>query len=454
MAAVSVVVSLPTIQSMTKWAREAHEAITGQEGLIRDKAQRALETLYSQGMRVVRAEVEGTPLPEFVKDTTVYAVLQDLDTLVSFEGIQHETSLQRTLSKVYRLFTDLTWAQCWRQVQRPVWTETRDRIIANADRMLKVATSEEMRFEYRCAEQGAKCLTPADSEWLPFAESAFKMLKGAAEKSPGDVYEGLKGVMKWFVKNLVHDWYMKTWDVRWLVAQANTVEEFQTKTIQKVFTQYIEEGMDRGNEYAQGIVMIFMDALRRQEATTELKDRLFFGNGAFPGMLSLLETEKVGTLNEFLHHPIGVWVDRFKKARRLSMEFLTELAATQPRYRQKSIAALKSRLDYLTPQTRPRYRQEKLQNQQALFQLQDQIQDLARREEELLNESIDLNARQGATDVTADLERVNKELQKVGTQKDQMQKMAQMAQDFETGDEEEVKLLKAALQKCGNQAKL
>ncbi|MGH2637920.1 MAG: hypothetical protein ACRDF4_01320, partial [Rhabdochlamydiaceae bacterium] len=429
MLAVGVVA--PTIQSMTAKAREAHTYITSKDGLQSVRAQQALEELFFQTKQVLKAEFEGKALfPD-----TVYPVLRDLDEMVAFDGIQHETALQLTLSKVYRVCTDLTWFQCWRQLSRPVWTEARDNIIAHAKRMVQVApaTSLEEEFEYRSAEQGAKCLTPAESEWIPFVEAAQKMIIGAATTSPSDGIEGLKGLIKWYTKNLVEDWYLKTFEVRWLFAQVDTVALFQTETIHKAFTHYIEEGLDKGHKYAQGIVMLFMDMIRNQRAEQELKDLMVRGDTTLKGVVSMIQLESPGTLADFLTHPIGVWravareADRFWKARHLATQFLKELASKPEfqTYRDESIQALRARFDHLTTANGKRYAKEKLENQQALIVLRSHVEELGKKEEALLQSygvltvEVSEPKTRARGDVQAELDRVSDEWDVVSVQKEQ-----------------------------------
>lgn len=444
---------------MTAKAREAKEYIEGKNGLQTEKAQQALQELFAQAMEVLEAEMNGT---SSFKNTTIYPVLKDLDDMVSFEGIQHETELQRTLSKVYRLCIELTFHQCWRQKEKPVWTETRDNIIEHAKRMVKATPSEiEKKFEYSCAQQGAKCLTPADNIWLPFAEAAGNMIIGTATQNPGTVMEGLRVLIKNYIKELVEDWYLKTYEWRWAFTQIYTYDAFLKETKKETFQEYLKKGKNSGYEYAQGIVMLFVDAIRSQKTEPKLRDLLVHGNDDLPGVISIINWKYEPSFAELYHaaNPLAILLAKsktpFQDVRKFVAQFLRELALKPEfqRYRKESIDALNKRLTELQDLKGKRYKNEKQQIQKTITDLHNEIQKLGEKEEGLLAKLTNLqmqliNKIRAEGDVQADSEKVEAELTDVGNLKDSKENELKNVEEgkraieiIETEDQEEFEFL-------------
>lgn len=396
------VLQFPTLESMTAKVREAEEYITRKEGLKSEEATKALEELFVQAVQVLHAQFNS----QFLLKNTALSVVVGLDRLVGCEEIQGEVELHRTLSKVYRICVELTWHQKWKQLNGTVWPETRDKVIAHSARMVPgaSATSLEQAFEYRCAQQAAKCLVPTEDEWVPFAKALMQAGGGAAAQSPSDVMEGFKGLMMWHAKNLVEDWYLATWEVRWVIAQVNTLAAFRTETIKKIVSAYIAVGLDKGSTYAQGVAILCMDVIRNPEAEEGLKDLMVHGDphSKLPGMISMIQLERPGTFRDFLEHPKEVWkaiakeADRFWKARSLATQFLRDFASNPKfqRYQEASIAALRARANELMERKGKHCAREIQESRQVIQSLGEQLNGLRVKVAEVADTYMDLGIRQ------------------------------------------------------------
>ncbi|CAF22780.1 hypothetical protein [Candidatus Protochlamydia amoebophila] len=316
--------SVTDLQSITEGAYRIYGCLTDGQFNYK-KAIQESNNLYQEGVQLAIAEVNTKPIIEEI----VSPVVCTLNDIVSLGSTQHLVSFHQSLSKTYRIFIELTWYRCWCQGSLPTLNETRDTIMENSKRILSVLPKKEIgaRFEYRCAEQAAKCLVPVKSIWKKFCNHLLNIGESAEGVSFFGVIKGFQELNKDVKKDWLQAWYPYIHELRWLSANIKTQEDFEN-----IIETKLEEFQEKGKKYTVCLALIFVDLIKNPEVTENVRKLAAKG---LADLFLLKDQDRLSTLTEFalekfpqvkLFQKTVKNEDRYWKTRSLIMQSLEELS--------------------------------------------------------------------------------------------------------------------------------
>ena len=213
-----------TLKVVTERAQAIHRALTDEFDL--DKATQEATKLYQEGIQLVHAQLNSKPLfPEIASP-----VLFKLDEVVPLSTLQHQFSFHKALSKAYRVFAELTWYQCGMQKRSlTVYPEAKDALIDNSKKITKNLQKDdiELKFEYGCARQAAKCLTPAGGIWAKYLDHILNIGESAESLSVFGILKGIKDIAIDAQKDWIKGWYPDIHYLRWISLGVKTQQDFE-----------------------------------------------------------------------------------------------------------------------------------------------------------------------------------------------------------------------------------
>lgn len=242
-----------TLQVVTERAQAIYKCLTDEFDL--DKASQVANQLYQEGIQLVQAQVRNKPLfPEIAS-----SVLVVLDKSVPLPEAQHQYVFHRALSKAYRVFAELTWYQCLHQKKLPVFTETRKALIDNSQKITETLPKEEIEllFEYRCARQAAKCLTPSESIWKKYLDHALNLGEAGESQSIFGVLKTVKDIVTDVEKDWIEGWYADVHYLRWAATQIKSEEDFK-----KWVSPELQHFKGKGNNHTLCLSVICMGLIQ------------------------------------------------------------------------------------------------------------------------------------------------------------------------------------------------
>ncbi|WP_213106659.1 hypothetical protein [Candidatus Protochlamydia amoebophila] len=312
-----------TLQSLTEGAYRIHSCLKdGQFDHI--QATQEADNLYQEGVQLVIAEVNSNPIFKEI----VSPVVCRLNEIVSLEDTQHLASFHRSLSKVYRLFIEITWYQCLRQGSLPTWNKTRDSIITNSRSIHSILPEKEIgaRFEYRCAEQAAKCLTVVKSIWKKYPNHILNIGESAEGSSFFGVIKGFQELNKDVKKDWLQAWYPYIHELRWLSTNIKTQKDFKN-----IIETRLKDFQDKGKKYTVCLALTFVDLIKNPGVTENVRK---LASEQLAKLFLLRDQDRLSTLTE---RALGKFPnvkllqktvkneDRYWKTRSLIMQSLEKL---------------------------------------------------------------------------------------------------------------------------------
>jgi hypothetical protein len=257
-----------TLQTITERAQGIHRSFT--ERFDIEHAKQEAEQLYQEGLQLVHAEVNGKPLLKEIVSSVVF----ELNEVIPLGSIQHQVPLHQTFSKVYRVFIELTWYQCWRQRQQPVYSDYRDKIIANSNLVMTVLPEDQIgvRFEYSCAEQAAKCLTPSEKIWKKYLDHLLNLGEAAEGGSTFGIVKAFKALDTEAGKDWIQKWYLDIHPLRWISTRIRNMQDFNAMIVPE-----LQKFKDKGGNYTLCLATIFMDLIKNPTVEDQVKIRAAMG---------------------------------------------------------------------------------------------------------------------------------------------------------------------------------
>lgn len=340
MATASVSTQLPVVVSYQRLSLQSakYQAIQITDLLKKkfdiDRAALIAKELYREGVEITAFEVKGNGS----KRDYFTPVMLEIEKSVSNPDLQHHFKMHNVLSRVYRLFTDLTWYKCWttkipadRQTRTQTLQVCRDRLAILPESAIKA------RFEYECAIEGATILEDSKGTWGKYFEVMVKAAGSAFVLSFGEVLGELGKLRKHIRDDWSASWFVDVWRVRWQSSQIQTVEDFN-KTLGKELSSL----KDVDPKLSLCIAMLLKDLLRSPNLPPEVKGL------AFGGLVQLLHL-KHGIVSNFANHvPLdaakkaATKLDPYEITRRLVIQYLGTLIRKEfyMPYREGSLRAL------------------------------------------------------------------------------------------------------------------
>ncbi|WP_148300672.1 hypothetical protein, partial [Candidatus Protochlamydia sp. R18] len=317
--------SVPDLISLTNSASSISSYLKG--GKINfSLAEQEANKLYQEGIKLVISEVNKKPIIDEIVSPVVITLSENFSSTLTLT--QHVFTLHRHLSKAYRIFIELTWHQCSRHGV-PTMNETRDDIIENSKGILRILPKEEVgaRFEYRCAKQAAKCLTPVESIWKKLFEHSLSIGEAAQGISPFGIIKNGIELSKDVRKEWPAEWYFYIHDLRWLSANIRTEGDFKN-----IIEKKIENLQGKGKQYTICLALIFVDLIKNSEVTNKVRE---LASKGLADLFVLRDRDRVSKLTkfalkkypnfEFLQNIVKK-ADRYWETRSLIMQSLEELA--------------------------------------------------------------------------------------------------------------------------------
>lgn len=373
----------PNLQTMTERAQGIYKLLT--DGFDCVQAKKEAKTLYQEGLTHLQAEVES----KAIIGDPLSPVMIKLSEVVSLETIQQCDSLHRSLGKVYRLFIELCWYQSVKNLERPLYTQTQEKIQAAAKDIQKVLlkkTEIAAEFEYACAKQAAKCFNVSESTWEKYAMRGIRMSSAAVDHNTLELLNGSLELFKDFEKSQFRSWYFECHSLRWKSTLVKGPLNFN-----KLVQPHIDECRSKGGRHATCLTIVFMEIIKNSETKPKLRDHLVRGDGSNPGLVHIVTWEHNG-LEDMLRHPSEAYhriarkADRFWQARQLAMKYLHKLAASKVKfisYRDDCIQAICGRIDTLKERHEKRFQHEKIHYQSMAKGLKKKLEELSGMEVEL-----------------------------------------------------------------------
>lgn len=315
MAAIS---QKPTLQGMTELAQELYRGLT--EKFDTDGSIEKAHKLYQQGRELIQGEIQEKPV---IKEI-VSPVVITLSTVLSLDTIQHQYRLCHHLSKTYRIFMELSWYQCWRQQEIETYNSTRDALINTAEKVATILPPDQIatKFELRCAEQGARCLFPAESVWKTILGSLASAAEAVVGVNAPSFFSAIKEIFIQCAGRLVDSWYLQIYPWRWQSELITTVQEFESLITPAV----IQKCLDEGHKHAVCLTMLFMNIIKKNPQGGPLGLLAFNGNGKRIGLVHLLNYRNTDTFTlERLGQVFGK-PDRFGSSRLLTLQYLLRMS--------------------------------------------------------------------------------------------------------------------------------
>lgn len=331
-----------------------------------EKTRRLAQSLYRDAVEMVAAELSGN---SYIHDeTTVHPIIADLHEALKYPGYEGYVGVQRTLSKVFRVFVEMAWYQPWRMDQEiPVKPEFRDGLIEIAGLMKKILKTQEnttgANFELRCAKQAAQRLKPASELWKKYLMLLGDTAVGVAGRSIPAVWDALKNL----AEELYQDnpgrgifWYPKVHILRWESTRVQTEKDFEEKIVKEILVCKNE-----GDNLSLCLATVLIELIKRPDVDQEVKERALFGRQfksvrgePHDGLIHLIKWEHQETIQEYKKYPSEIVRkvlrrgDRFWETRDLTAQFLIKLANQKqkyPEYNARVLVELQSRKEELKP---------------------------------------------------------------------------------------------------------
>ncbi len=335
-----------TLTSVTEDAYRIKSCLT--EGQFDyKKAKQEASSLYQEGLKLLIAEINKKPI--FKKNVLpVVCVLSDI---VSLEIVQQTEALHKSLSKVYRIFIELTCFQYYsRRKSLSILKKTRNTMIENSTAMLSLLPENEIgaRFEYRCAEQATKCLKVVKSALKRYSDHVLNIGESAEGASFFGVLKGSKGFLKEAKKDWVYEWYPPVLELRWLSAGIKKQADF--KDIIEVRLKNFQE---KGKEYTICLATIFVDLIKNKDPEVSDHVRTLAAN-SLANLFILKDLDRVSKISGFAlkQVPGNKFIqnkakneDRYWNTRFLIMQSLEKLAKDKDRTHDKYIQIILPSLD-------------------------------------------------------------------------------------------------------------
>ena len=301
-----------------------------------EKVRKDAQVIYCNGLNIIRGEVVGKPLVT----EGLTPVMVELNKTSGLSSIQHNLHVLIPLLKAHRVMTEITWMDCWRKGEQPTYTRDRDDIFRIAEDVKAVLPSTPKmelgflispagaKYEVRCLEQAAKCLSPTDSIWGQFVEpltSIGKAAIGGAVESKlevGSLIKALLQVKKSVEKEWISEWYRDLFPLEWLATTITTVGGFK-----KDIEPCLESFTHKGSKYTLGLVKVLTIVFQNQDCTVELKKRVF------EELVKLVTIKPDYSVKDALKHPEQVIKkllrkpDRYAETRSFAAMALLEIAS-------------------------------------------------------------------------------------------------------------------------------
>jgi hypothetical protein len=263
------------------------------ERLDTKSAEQEAQQLYQEGIQLVAMEASGKP----IANGDALLIAHKLNDVIATNGIEHQLPFLRAISKVYRIFLELTWTYSWRQNQMPVHTDTRDKILQSADRMITLLEGHqaeiETQFEYRCAKQAAKCLTPSEKIWNKYLDHLLNLGEAAQGLSVFGIIKAFKTLVIDTGKDWIQGWYPDVQQLRWLSTRIRTVQDFND-----IIVSELPRFKEKGGKYTLCLATIFMELIQNPIVEEGVKTR------AATGFADLFRLEDRDRVSRFLNHAL------------------------------------------------------------------------------------------------------------------------------------------------------
>lgn len=367
-----------TYEALKHKAQEISDQLTSKDGKEKD-AVKNLKDLYGMGVQLAKAEASHKPL---ITDV-LSEVMLILDEIAIDPKKQDRVLLHHSLCKVYRLFVELVWYRSWRLKNRPIWSENRDQMIEHADKLAKEVLKKsqpgvwELEFEYRTAEQAAKCLKPSENIWKNYIAPLLELIDAAKDQSIMGLWSGFRDLAKEAQKGWLKSWYLDVHVMRWQALRVTTIGDFKA-----IITPEISKCRENGERYAQCLAAIFMDIIKDKEKSDDLKSLAFRGDATQPGLIHIIEWEHQGTFQDYKNFPLEILramlrkADRFAKARFLAIDYLKKLAGLKKfkSFHKESLQSIQLRKEKLKDKERNPYLEEKKKLTTLINQLENRLQ--------------------------------------------------------------------------------
>ncbi|MBS0649341.1 MAG: hypothetical protein JSS10_08985 [Verrucomicrobia bacterium] len=313
-----------TLNRIALSAQNINKAL--KDGFDVDKARQEAKQLYQDGACLIKAELKHEPLIKEVVDP----VVDELDKAISSRSIQHNFPLHRTLSKAYRVYIELMWYQCWRQRQLATDKGTRNDLINHAKKNLSILPRDSLiaiKFEYRCAQQAAKCLKPSESVWNDYLKSGLKIGESISGKNIPGMILGLGELIQQLRLNFVRPWYPDVHTLRWDSTRIQTEQDFN-----QLFKTKVENFLKKGHNYTLCLAVICKELIKNKQVDGKARDL------AFDHLIRLLDLEDLNIADHkhlsrvFDSFPLSKLkklakkLDRYYETRILTIKFLGTLS--------------------------------------------------------------------------------------------------------------------------------
>lgn len=433
-----------SLQSATAQAKQIHVLL--KKDFDTPHAILAARKLYREGVDAIALEVKGTSSEK----NFFTPVMLEVEKLISNPQLQHHVPLHNVLSRVYRLFTDLTWYKCW-TTKTSVFRETRKQTLENCRNLLLALPKGAIkaRFEYKCVLQGAKLLVDSKGTWGKYFKVMGKVAGSGFELKIGEVLEEL-GTLKDHIKDdWTASWFVDVWRIRWFSARLRTAQDFK-ETLGKEIPSLEKQDP----KLSLCVAMLLKDLLRNADLPPEVKQL------ALEGLFQLLHL-KHGIVSNLMNHiPLDVTkkaatkVDLFEKTRRLVIQYLGTLIRKESykSYQENSLTAL-MRLNIDT-----RYKEEKKQIRELISKNTSRVSEVTSRRDEVEEDVGNLRfaaQSKGEADATklkkaeAELDALNKDIEGLTASIDYSQNALT---HVETTEKEEKHLIEQILQQAKGSA--
>jgi len=274
-----------TLQSVMEQAQLVHRSLSERFDMV--TAKENTNDLYQIGIKLVHAEAENTP---YFKDI-VSPVVIELNKVVTLNTLQHQREIHLPLSKAHRVFSDLIWFQCSKQRSLPVFTETRDELISATKKITKTFPGEVyLKFEYSCARQAAKCLTPSENIWNKYIDHALEIGSNAESLSFFGTLKSAKDLLAEAEKDWVKEWYPDVQYLRWVSIQVKNKSDFET-----IIEPQVNPFGEKGKKRSICLAVVCIELIEKQGVSIEVKEK------AVDCLIELYKREDTDRMSRFLN---------------------------------------------------------------------------------------------------------------------------------------------------------
>ncbi len=273
------------------------------------------QELYMDAVEMIVAELEGNPvLPD---EKTVHPIIEDLHSVLEKRGYQSFIELQRTLSKIFRVFIEISWYQSWRiginnkEEKVRVADSFRDELI-NTAKLIKTILQNRndvtgARFELRCARQAAKRLEPSTDLWKQYTLHVVKLAAAGGDRNMTAIWDALKPLLQDLERDIPygwHIWYQQAHIMRWEATRVQSVEDFQEKV-----ANHIPRCKNQGDNLSLCLSIVLTELIKKPHLNTEVKRRALYGittdtgEVTQDGLIHIINWERPGTVGDYSKHP-------------------------------------------------------------------------------------------------------------------------------------------------------